>query len=58
MLPTHSLSPESFVTKAGTPTYEREMYYTRQPQLLEIKKAMTQMILRLSGEVPIAVDLF
>ncbi|MCL2625171.1 MAG: hypothetical protein FWD31_16040 [Planctomycetaceae bacterium] len=46
------------MTKAGTPTYEREMYYTRQPQLLEIKKAMTQMILRLSGEVPIAVDLF
>ena len=40
-----------------TPTYGREIYYTRQPQLLEIKKAMTQMVLRLSGEVPIAVDL-
>ncbi|MCL2623292.1 MAG: hypothetical protein FWD31_06450 [Planctomycetaceae bacterium] len=41
-----------------TPTYERVIYYTKQPQLLEIKKAMTQMISRLSGEVPIAVDLF
>jgi len=40
-----------------TSAYAREIYYTRQPQLPEIKKAMTQMVSRLSGEVPLAIDL-
>jgi len=34
-----------------TSTYEREIYYTRQPQLPEIKKAMTQMVSRLRASL-------